>query len=323
MAILEPTAKNRNLSLVALCGGVGGARLMRALDELIPWAALTAVVNVGDDETRYGVHVAADIDTVLYTLADIVGPHGWGIDGDATTIMNTLSRLGVDTTFQLGDRDFAHCLWRTHQLAVGSPLSATTSRLAATLGVRPVVLPVSDDPIATAVQIADGSWLSFQQYFVERGHRDEVRALRYDGADTAVAAPGVLDAIAGADAVIVAPSNPPLSIWPMLAIPGIRSAVEVHRCVIAVSPLFSGKALKGPAEQVLLSLGMGSGTQSILAAYDSLVDYLIVDSSDSTDVALSSTDVTIEAADTRLTPVGRAHDLVTTIARLAGGSDAT
>ena len=323
MAILEPTAENRNLSLVALCGGVGGARLMRALDQLIPWAALTAVINVGDDETRYGVYVAADIDTVIYTLADIVGSRGWGIDGDATTIMNTLSRLGVDTTFHLGDRDFAHCLWRTQQLTEGSPLSVTASRLATALGVRPAVLPASDDPIATTVQIADGSWLGFQQYFVERAHRDEVRALRYDGADAAVAAPGVLDAIVEADAVIVAPSNPPLSIWPMLAIPNIRSAIEAHRCVIAVSPLFSGKALKGPAEQVLRSLGMGSGTDSILAAYDSLLDYLIVDSSDSADVTLSSTDVAITAVDTRLTPVGRAYDLIATIVRLAGDSDAT
>ncbi len=322
MTILEPTANNRNLSLVALCGGVGGARLVRALDRLLPTASITAIVNVGDDEKRYGVHVAADIDTVLYTLSDIVGPHGWGIDGDTTTMMTTLNKLGVDTAFHLGDRDFAHCLWRTNRLSEGSSLSATTTHLATTLGVRPKVLPATDDPVATAVQIADGSWLTFQEYFVERGHRDEVRTLRYDGADVATAAPGVIDAIVNADAVIIAPSNPPLSIWPILAIPGIKHSLETHDRVIAVSPLFSGTALKGPARQVLESLGLGSGTASILAAYDALIDYLIIDDGDSADTQLSSARTVVEAVDTRLTPVDRAQDLVATITRLIGETNA-
>jgi LPPG:FO 2-phospho-L-lactate transferase len=323
VAILEPTANNRNLSLVALCGGVGGARLVRALDSLIPTAKTTAVVNIGDDESRYGVHVSADTDTVLYTLAGIMGPHGWGIDGDTTTIMTTLSRLGLDTTFQLGDQDFAHCLWRTIRLEQGMPLSATTAALALSLGIRPTILPATDDPIATSVQIADGSWLTFQEYFVERGHRDEVRSLRYEGADDAVAAPGVLEAIREADAVVIAPSNPPLSVWPILAVSSIRQAVEAHRRVIAVSPLFSGKALKGPAEHVLHSLGMGSGTQSILNAYDGLIDHLIVDTGDSADTLLSNPDVTVVAVDTRLDPVDRAQDLVAMIVGLSGGNDAT
>lgn len=297
--------------------------MVRALDTLLPTAKITAVVNVGDDEMRYGVHVAADTDTVLYTLAGIVGPHGWGINGDTTTIMDTLSLLGLDTTFQLGDRDFAHCLWRTIKLEQGMPLSTTTAGLSRSLGVRPTILPATDDPIATSVQIADGSWLTFQEYFVERGHRDEVRSLRYEGADSAVAAPGVLDAIRLADAVIIAPSNPPLSVWPILAVSSVRQAVETHRRVIAVSPLFAGKALKGPAEQVLHSLGMGGGTRSILTAYEGLIDHLIVDTGDSADTLLSSADVTVASVDTRLDPVHRARDLVAMIQGLSGGNDAT
>ncbi|VAV92114.1 Lactyl (2) diphospho-(5')guanosine:7,8-didemethyl-8-hydroxy-5-deazariboflavin 2-phospho-L-lactate transferase, partial [hydrothermal vent metagenome] len=159
-------------------------------------------------------------------------------------------------------------------------------------------------------------------YFVERGHRDEVRTLRYDGADVATAAPGVIDAIANADAVIIAPSNPPLSIWPILAIPGIRHSLETHDRVIAVSPLFSGTALKGPARQVLESLGLGSGTASILAAYDALIDYLIIDAGDSADTQLSNARTVVEAVDTRLTPVDRAQDLVATITRLIGETNA-
>ena len=322
MDILGPMADIRNLSLVALCGGVGGARLVNAVDKLLPTANLVAVVNVGDDEPRYGVHVAADLDTVLYTLAGVAGPHGWGIDGDTTTVMDTLSRLGVDTTFHIGDRDFAHCLWRSNQLAAGASLSSVTSKLASTLGVRPTVRPASDDVLSTWVQIDGITWISFQEYFVDRHHRDRVTALDFRGAADASPAPGVLDSISRADAIVIAPSNPPLSIWPMLAMPALRNAVEAHPCVIAISPLFAGAALKGPAANVLESLGVGSGTSSILAAYEAVIDYLIVDTEDAADVALSNEGVQVSVCETHLTPIGEATELVEHLSDIVRGNHA-
>jgi LPPG:FO 2-phospho-L-lactate transferase len=284
-------------STTLLAGGVGGARLARGLAAVLPPSELTVVVNVGDDDRIYGAHVAADLDTVTYTLAGIEGPHGWGIADDSFTVMDALGELGHDTRFRLGDRDLAVCLARTVDLDSGVPLSESTRRLTASLGVSPTVLPASDDTIRTRLQTADG-WLDFQDYFVRRGHRDEVLGLEYTGADTASPAPGVLEAIEAADRVVVAPSNPPLSIHPILAVEAIAAAVANHDRVVAVSPLFAGKALKGPADRVLASLGFPQGNAGILAAYEGLLTDLVVDASDEQDLSLP-TDVTIHAADTR------------------------
>ncbi len=274
--------------------------MARALSEAVAPDRLTVVVNVGDDDYMYGAHVAADLDTVTYTLAGIEGPQGWGLADDTFFVMDELAARGIDTSFRLGDRDLATCLHRTNSLRAAVPLSQVTTEIATSLGVGPRILPASDDSIRTLVQIADGTWLDFQEYFVTRGHADDVIGLEYRGAATAKPAPGILDAIAAADLVVIAPSNPPLSIWPILEIPGIEAAVRSAPRVVAVSPLFGGKALKGPADRVLASLGLPGGTAGILTAYDGLLSALVVDSSDAGDESLSTSRMRVMAADTRI-----------------------
>ncbi len=262
-----------------LSGGVGGARLARGLTAVLPPQRLTVVVNVGDDDDVYGVRVCADLDTVLYTLAGCEGPHGWGIAGDTFARIAALEAAGADTWFRLGDRDWEHCERRTEALAAGVPLSKATADLAARLAVAHPVLPASDDPVRTRVRTRDG-WLGFQDYFVRRGHRDPVEEVEFAGADAARPAPGVLEALAAADVVVVAPSNPPLSIWPILAVPGVREAAAAAPRVVAVSPLFGGRALKGPAAGVMASLGLPGGNAGVAAAYDGLISELVVDRAD-------------------------------------------
>ena len=282
--------------------------MARALSEAVAPDRLTVVVNVGDDDYMYGAHVAADLDTVTYTLAGIQGPQGWGIADDTFHVMDEMAARGIDTSFRLGDSDLATCLYRTDRLRTGIPLSAITTEISSSLGVQARILPASDDRIRTRIQISNGEWLEFQEYFVKRRHSDEVVGLHYAKAATARPAPGVIAAIEDADLVVIAPSNPPLSIWPILEIPGVRAAIETAGNVVAVSPLFGGKALKGPAAKVLASLGLPAGTAGILAAYEGLLTTLVVDVSDIADVALSTGATQIIAADTRMTSVeaGRA-----------------
>ncbi len=275
--------------------------MARALSGALSPDRLTVVVNVGDDDYMYGAYVAADLDTVTYTLAGVEGPQGWGIRDDSFSVMDALADRGVDTAFRLGDRDLATCLLRTDALLQQQPLSAITAQITESLGVQQRVLPASDDQIQTRVKITDNSWLSFQEYFVARGHRDEVIALAYEGIESAKPAPGVVEAVAGADLVVIAPSNPPLSIWPILQIPGVAAAIAAADNVVAVSPLFAGKALKGPADRILASLGLAPGTAGILQAYEGLLTTLIVDESDADDVRLSTAQTTVVAADTKIT----------------------
>ncbi len=272
--------------------------MARALSSAVD--RLTVVVNVGDDDYMYGSHVAADLDTVTYTLAGIEGPHGWGIRGDTSHVMEALAARGADTAFRLGDRDLATCLMRTEAIRNGEPLSSVTARIANSLGVGVRILPASDDEIRTMIQTTEGDWLSFQDYFVRRGHKDEVAAIRYEGIEDAVPAPGVIEAISGADLVVIAPSNPPLSIWPIIGIPGTREALIDASLVVGVSPLFGGKALKGPADRVLEALGLPAGTEGILHAYSDLLGMLVVDRQDVADTALSTPETRIVAVDTRM-----------------------
>jgi LPPG:FO 2-phospho-L-lactate transferase len=262
---------------------------------------LTVIVNVGDDDIIYGAHVSADLDSVLYTLAGIQGPHGWGIANDTFDAMERLSGLGTDTSFRLGDRDLARCEERATALNDGVSLSEFTRRLAVELGVRAHLLPASDDPVRTCVQSETGEWLSFQDYFVRRGQQDRVVGVSYEGAAEAGPTPGVIEAIGDANQVVITPSNPPLSIWPILAIPGIRQAIEAKQRVVAVSPLFGGRALKGPAAEVMASLGLGHGTGGILAAYEGLITDLVIDEEDASDIdRYRTSSVRIHAADTRI-----------------------
>ncbi len=277
--------------------------MARALRSVLDPGRLTIVVNVGDDTERYGVRVSPDPDTVLYTLAGVEGPAGWGRSGDATTVMEQLATYGVDTSFTLGDRDLALCIARTMMLRDGLTPSQVTASLAASLGIDDVaVLPATDDPLRTVVQTADGEWLDFQEYFVDRGHRDEVSALAYPGSVEAEPAPGVVEAIESADTVVIAPSNPPLSIWPILAVDAVAEAVGAHGATVAVSPLFGGVPIKGPADAVMAGIGLSPGTLGVLEAYAGTIDHLVVDSGDSADVPLGAAfGVTVTTDDTRLT----------------------
>jgi LPPG:FO 2-phospho-L-lactate transferase len=286
------------MRVVELSGGVGGARLARGLAALDD-VELTVVVNVGDDAENHGFHISPDVDTVIYTLAGVEGPQGWGRAGDTFNFNTELARFGVDNTFRLGDLDLALKVFRTVEMAKGTPLSKVTSAAADGFGVSAAVLPATDDRLRTEVRLDDG-WIGFQEYFVARGHRDVVHEVRFIGADRAVPAPGVVEAIATADLVVIGPSNPPLSVWPILAVPGLRPAVDEHPAVVAVSPLIGGKTVKGPADRVMSSLGLGTGNHAVVDSYRGLIDRLVIDNTDSADAA-SLRDVEVVVTDTLIT----------------------
>jgi LPPG:FO 2-phospho-L-lactate transferase len=229
--------------------------------------------------------------------------------------MERLAAAGEDTSFRLGDADLALCLDRTKALDQGEALSSIIRRTAETLGVHRRVLPATDGALRTRVRIPSGEWLGFQEYFVMRGHRDEVAEIEYAGAGLALPAPGVLDAIAAAELIVIGPSNPPLSIWPILAVPGIRDAIGAARRVVAISPLFAGVALKGPAHRVMASLGLPGGTAGVLAAYRGILTDLVIDRADAADTALAG-EVAIHPTDTRIARREDAARLATTILEL-------
>lgn len=295
------------MKVVELSGGVGGARMARGLAAM-PDVDLTVVVNVGDDEEIHGLHVSADLDTVIYTLAGVEGPDGWGRSADTFVLNEELARFGVDNRFRLGDLDLALNLFRTQALAAGKPLSVITTEVADSFDLRAAVVPATNDTLRTEVRIEGDEWLSFQEYFVLRGNRDEVKELRYPGSEAARPAPGVLEAIGAAEVVVIGPSNPPLSIWPILAINEIRQAIRSHQRVVAVSPLFGGKALKGPADRVMASLGLRAGNAGVIEAYAGLIEMLVIDTQDADD-ARQLGGVEIMVTDTRMARATRAREL--------------
>jgi len=266
-------------SAVVICGGVGAARFLSGLCGVMDPSAITAIVNVGDDVTFHGLHVSPDIDTVLYTLAGLVDPeHGWGIGGDTYRTQAALARLGRDTWFNLGDADLATHIHRTARLREGAPLSTVTAELRSRLGVGPTIIPATDDALRTMIRTDEG-WLAFQEYFVRQRTRATVHEVRFDGA--ARAAPGCLEAIAAADAVLIAPSNPIVSIAPVLAVDGMRDAiVRSPGPVIAVSPIVGGEAIKGPAAAMLASLGHEISPVGVTRIYRDLIDVMVLDERD-------------------------------------------
>lgn len=315
-SILEPSESYRNIRTVLLAGGVGGARMAQGLAQAVQPDNLTIVVNVGDDATIYGALVCADLDTVTYTLAGIHGPEGWGIAGDTHVVMGHLEAFGVDTSFRLGDRDLAHCLARTAHLDSGGTLADFTATATKTLGIEATILPASNDPIRTKIEAAAGEVLDFQDYFVVRGQTDQVKGLQYRGADVALPAPGVIAAVDAADIVVIAPSNPPLSIWPMLAMSDLAVAVRNRPTVVAVSPLIGGAAVKGPLVAVMEGLGMEPSTRGVAAAYEGLLSHLVVDTIDANDISLDI-GVEVVAADTMIKEPSAAASLARTILDLA------
>lgn len=270
-------------SYIALCGGIGGAKLALGLSKVLPADRLTIVVNTGDDFAHLGLHISPDIDTVLYTLAGLANQKlGWGLEGETWAHMSALERLGGPTWFQLGDQDLATHVLRTHMLKDRLKLSEVTRQIAARLGVGPAVVPMSDSPVATVVETHEGA-LGFQVYFVQRRCEPRVTGIRFVGAETAVPAPAVRRAFAAPDlaGIIICPSNPWLSIAPMLAMPGLRQALAERRVpAIAVSPLVGGAAIKGPTAKIMSELGIPLTQASIVAHYQGLIDGLMLDRAD-------------------------------------------
>jgi len=267
--------------ITVLAGGVGAARFLRGLVDVVDPASITIIGNTGDDDEFLGLHVSPDLDTVVYTLADVVDPEqGWGLAGDTYRCLEQAKALGEETWFLLGDRDIATHLLRTRLLREGTTLTEVTATIARAFGLTCRLLPMTDDPLRTVV-VTDAGELSFQEYFVRRRWQDEVRALRFDGAEQARPAPGVLEAIAEAEAVIVAPSNPLVSIGPILAVPGVREALrETEAPVIAISPIVGGRALKGPADRMLASLGHEASAAGVARLYADFLDVLMLDRED-------------------------------------------
>jgi LPPG:FO 2-phospho-L-lactate transferase len=261
---------------------VGAARLLAGLVRVRPPAEITAIVNVGDDVELHGLHISPDLDTVTYTVAGAIDTErGWGLAGETWHAMEALRRYpGARAWFNLGDRDLGTHLYRTDRLRSGAPLSTVSAEIAEAWGLGLRLLPASDDPLRTRVTVSDGE-IDFQEYFVHRQHDVAVSGIRFDGADAAAPAPGVLDAIAAAARVVIAPSNPIVSIAPVLAVPGVRAAVEARRDdVVAVSPIIAGAALKGPADRLLRELGHESSVVGIARIYAPLAATLVVDEAD-------------------------------------------
>jgi len=268
-------------TIVALAGGTGAAKLLRGLTRVVDPARLTIVGNTGDDLECWGLHVSPDLDSVTYALADLLDPvKGWGVRDDTFRCQEAMARLGGDTWFSLGDRDLATHLVRTALLRGGATLSAATAAIAGALGLRARLHPMSDDPVRTRILTADG-WLDFQEFFVRERARPEVREVAYEGAATARAAPGVLEAIAGAEAVVVCCSNPVTSIGPILAVPGISAALAATPApVVAVSPIIGDAPVSGPAGKLLRARGLPISALSIAAVYAPWLDTLVIDARD-------------------------------------------
>ena len=267
--------------IVALSGGVGGARFLRGLVDAVDPASVTAIGNVGDDLEVLGLHVSPDLDSILYALADVADEdRGWGRADETWHALKEAGRLGGETWFRLGDRDIGLHLVRTQALRRGETLSAVTARLAAAFGVRTTLVPASDARLRTWVETPAGSF-PLQEWFVARGHRDEVDGVHFEGGGEARAGPGVLEALTQAELILVAPSNPYISIWPILAVREIRAALEGRRVpAVAVSPLIGGRAVKGPADRMLSRLAGGTTPAHVAACYEGLIDALVIDEAD-------------------------------------------
>ncbi|GLV23954.1 2-phospho-L-lactate transferase [Sphingobium sp. Cam5-1] len=269
--------------IVTLTGGVGGAKLVLGLMRICPPEQITAIVNTGDDFQHFGLTISPDIDTLLYTLSGKANAaQGWGREGESWSFMDALKSLGGEDWFLLGDGDLALHVLRSHLLARGETLSAITARFAAAWGLDLTILPMSDDPVATHLNTSEGD-MPFQRYFVERRCAPEVRAIRFEGAERAKPAAGVIEAITAPDtrAIVIAPSNPWLSVDPILAVPGIREALASARApVVAVSPIVGGQAVKGPAAKLMQELGLTVTNKSIAAHYADVIDGLLIDERD-------------------------------------------
>ncbi|MEO8252289.1 MAG: 2-phospho-L-lactate transferase [Chloroflexota bacterium] len=269
------------MKVTLLAGGTGGAKLAHGFQMALPPGDLTVIVNVADDTERNGLLVCPDIDTILYTLAGLSDrEQGWGVAADTFTAMDLLSLYGEETWFRIGDADLATHVRRAHLMHDGASLTDATAAMATALGVPSHLVPATDDRLRTFLQ-TDAGELDFQSYFVQRGQRDDVRGVRFDGADAARPSSAALAALASAELVVIGPSNPIVSIGPILAVPGMREAFLGSRAPrMGVSGIVAGKALRGPADKMLISLGHESSALGVARIYEGLVERFVIDESD-------------------------------------------
>jgi LPPG:FO 2-phospho-L-lactate transferase len=301
------------VKVVCLSGGVGGAKLARGLHDLLG-AALTVIGNVGDDLEVLGLHVSPDLDSVLYALAGLNDEErGWGRAGETWRALESAREWGGEGWFQLGDLDLGLHLVRTAALGQGEPLSAVTRSLAAAAGLEARLLPATNDPVRTRVVTPAGTF-SFQEWFVARRHGDEVDEVLYDGADRAAPAPGVVEAIDEADALVLAPSNPYVSLRPILAVPAIREAIAARGVrSVAVSPLIGGRSVKGPLDRMLTRMAGGTTPAHVAQCYDRLIDTLVIDRAD----APAEADVPLVVAETLMDDRASSRRLAKTVLEVA------
>lgn len=269
------------MNITALAGGVGGAKLAQGFYTLLAPDELSVVLNTGDDFELYGLRISPDADTVLYTLAGLANPEtGWGVRDDTFTTLDMMRHYGDDPWFLLGDRDFATHILRTQRLRSGQTLTDVLASFTAALGVRARLLPMADTPVATRVRTPAGE-LAFQEYFVHRHHADDVLGVTFEGIEAARPTPGVEAAVRTADAIIFCPSNPIVSIGPILSVPGMRALIQAAQVPrVAVSPIVGGRALRGPADRMLAGLGHGATALGVASLYRGLLDGFVIDSED-------------------------------------------
>ncbi len=270
-----------------ICGGVGAARLLSGLVQVVPGRDLAAIVNVGDDVELHGLHVSPDLDTITYTLAGAVSEErGWGLEGETWKAMEMLGRYGGDDWFSLGDQDLGTHLYRTQRLQNGDSLSVVSAAIATAWGLEFSLLPVTNDRLRTVVTTDQHGDIGFQEYFVRHAHDVAATAVRFEGAPTSQPAPGVLDWLENAERIIIAPSNPVVSVDPVLAVPGVRDLLQRRRRqVIAVSPIIGGKALKGPADRLMKELGGTASSAGVASWYQEVAGTLVLDTIDADDAA--------------------------------------
>jgi LPPG:FO 2-phospho-L-lactate transferase len=307
--------------VTVLTGGVGGAKLVLGLSQLLPPGTVTAIVNTGDDFDHLGLRISPDLDTLLYTLSDKANSEqGWGRKAETWSFMSALRSLGAEDWFMLGDGDLALHVLRSEQLRQGLPLSSICARFAAAWGVKTRLLPMSDDPVATQVATDEGQ-LAFQDYFVRRRCEPRVTGVSFGGAANAIPAPGVLEAITDptVEAILIAPSNPYLSIDPILAIPAIRSALIAARApVVAVSPIINGQSVKGPTGKMMAEFGLGVGVLGVVEHYSDYLDGIVVDASDTAKalpIPSASTDIMMCSIDDKIRVAAKVLDLAAALKR--------
>ena len=269
------------MRIVALAGGVGASKLLFGLARAMPPDELTIVVNTGDDVEMHGLTICPDLDIVTYTLAGVVNPTtGWGIDGDTFAARDYLGRYGRETWFNLGDRDLATHIHRTDMLHRGKTLSECAESIRHALGVAAKILPMCDEPVRTQIE-TDHALLPFQHYLVKHRAEPRVKKIHFHGVESAEPAPGILEAIAAADGIVICPSNPLISIGPILAVPGIREAIAARRAyVVAISPIVGGASLKGPSDKMMSELGFEVSALGVARMYRDICGRIIVDEVD-------------------------------------------